>query len=300
MVEDAKDQEPEPLRSENRGLTAEDFVLIGVMALGFLGSPLMYALKLEIPAVMHALLLGSSVAALVYRFLGGIATQTSFAIGALKVGGSLAALLGTAIVIYNLFPALKCSPPPPELTLDELFKPNVSGWFAMDKATALPIPVEIASIGKQLPLPSLDALANTPLALRRSEGRFVVAPKRSQDFAFGMLAEDDVRGLGLNVSLSRRMEGFRVTKELKSGVVDYDLDPLPLKLKTGKYDEDFTRYALVDADGKEHPGNIRLRDSEVVQVGTRFFLVAVVEINHHDAEPWARFAVGEIETKIDL
>jgi hypothetical protein len=83
-------------------------------------------------------------------------------------------------------------------------------------------------------------------------------------------------------------------------VLDYDLDPLPLKLKTGRYDEDFTRYALVDADRKEFSGSIRRRDSEVVQVGSRFFLVAVIETNHQSADPWARFAVGEIQTKVNL
>ena len=292
MAENAEGQAPNSPTTEKRGLSAEDMVLVAVMALGLLGSPVMYAAGINIPAVMHALLLGSAVAALVYRFLGGIAAQTSFAIGALRVGGSLAALLGTAITIYHLFPA-------PVVPLNELFKPNINGWFAMDKASALPIRVEVASLG-QLPLPNSDALANIPLTLRRSEERFVVSAKGRQNFDLGTVTENDVRELGVNVSLSRKSEGFQVTKELKSGVEDYDLDPLPLKLRTGKYDEDFTRYALVDADGKEYPGSIRRRDSEVVQVGNRFFLVAVIEINHQHPEPWAKFAVGEIQAKIAL
>lgn len=57
------------------------------------------ALKLtnpDAPPILIATLAGTGVAALVYRFLGGIAPDTSMTIGALKLGGTLAALIGVA------------------------------------------------------------------------------------------------------------------------------------------------------------------------------------------------------------
>jgi len=74
-------------------LSGEDKAVIFFSLLGFVGSPVLYYLKF--PSVMVALFLSAGVTALLYRFLGGVQGAT-FTVGALKVGGAAAVLIGVA------------------------------------------------------------------------------------------------------------------------------------------------------------------------------------------------------------
>ena len=70
-----------------RRLEAEDWVLLSVIAVGVLTSVLVPIFSLPVPSVIIAFLLGMAIAALVYRFLGGIDATDSFRVGALKLSG---------------------------------------------------------------------------------------------------------------------------------------------------------------------------------------------------------------------
>jgi len=72
----------------------ENTVIAIVVFGAFIGAVLLW--KTNAPPILIATLAGMSVAALVYRFLGGIAPDTSVTIGALKLGGTIAALIGVA------------------------------------------------------------------------------------------------------------------------------------------------------------------------------------------------------------
>jgi hypothetical protein len=74
-------------------LSGEDKVVICFSLLGLIGSVALYFLK--VPSVMISIFLSAGITALVYRFLGGIQNAT-FAVGALKLGGTIAALIGIA------------------------------------------------------------------------------------------------------------------------------------------------------------------------------------------------------------
>ena len=82
-----------------------------------------------------------------------------------------------------------------------------------------------------------------------------------------------------------------------------DLDPVELRLSTGVYSGDYSRYALTDAAGEVlHEGQIYRRQAEVVKIGQRYYLVAVVEVNHSPSEAdeiYAKFAIGEILPAMD-
>lgn len=69
------------------------FAILGVGGAVFL--PLHYN---NIPPIITSFLLATGLAALTYRFLGGI-QGASFAMGSLKLGGTLAALVGIAMLI---------------------------------------------------------------------------------------------------------------------------------------------------------------------------------------------------------
>ena len=61
--------------------------------------PLFYGYD-KIPPITASFLLATGLAALTYRYLGGI-EGASFTVGALKLGGALAALGGVAMIINN-------------------------------------------------------------------------------------------------------------------------------------------------------------------------------------------------------
>jgi hypothetical protein len=74
-------------------LSGEDNVVILFSLLGLIGSVLLFFLKC--PSVMISIFLSAGITALVYRFLGGI-RGVKFGIGALKLSGTLGALVGIA------------------------------------------------------------------------------------------------------------------------------------------------------------------------------------------------------------
>jgi hypothetical protein len=83
-------QTPEPLRN----LLAQVLMAAGLMLFMLLGSLFLY--RMEMPRIVTALFLSAGVTLLVYHFLGGIPIESEFHLGALRVGGSMAVLLGVA------------------------------------------------------------------------------------------------------------------------------------------------------------------------------------------------------------
>jgi hypothetical protein len=79
-------------------LTIDDFIVILFCLIGFFGTVVLYLYKF--PPIIIAFFLATGVAAFVYRFLGGI-TGASLAVGALKLTGTLAALVGLALLINS-------------------------------------------------------------------------------------------------------------------------------------------------------------------------------------------------------
>ena len=78
-------------------MTADDLVVIIFAVLGF-GGTIVFVQWGSVPPIVVSFLLATGVAAFVYRFLGGI-QGASFTLGALKLGGTLAALAGIAFTV---------------------------------------------------------------------------------------------------------------------------------------------------------------------------------------------------------
>jgi hypothetical protein len=276
------------------GLSAEDVVIIAVIGLGFVGSAVAFVVRVDIPPIIVAVFLGSAVSALVYRFLGGIAAETTFKMGAMKVGGTMAALLGCTYFINAQLVTQT-------LNMDELFDPHVTQWFAMEKQTAVPIRVKIRGVRSDIPEPDRNTFANAPLQVLPQAGDFSVFPKGA-DFALGRLGAQELRQAGLYSSVGQKLEPFVVTPRLPpdSGIID--LDPIPFRLATRRYGGDFSRYALVDEQGNErHQGSIYRKQTEIVEVSGRWYVIAVVAVDHEPDEgeqPYAKFAIGEIPLEV--
>jgi hypothetical protein len=88
---------PTPATS-GRSWSMDDIVVAAFAFLG-IGCAVFLQLRFEyVPPIIVSFLLATGLAALTYRFLGGV-EGASFAVGALKLGGALAALVGIAMLI---------------------------------------------------------------------------------------------------------------------------------------------------------------------------------------------------------
>lgn len=270
----------------------EDIVLISVMVMGFLGSVCIYVFSLSVPPIVVAILLGAAISALVYRFLGGIPASTMFGVGALKLGGSLAALIGSAWFINQ------------ELTqqttdLASLFEPNYNQWSAISNKDLNPLPVTVKGLGT-LPAAAGNAFQNIPLALERDDQQLKIT---SAGFTLGYLAREEVMELPWQIDFETGLTHFLVTERLPADSSDINLDPLPFHLSTGVYGGEYSRYQLSDKSGEIiHSGSIYRKQTEIISWQDKNYLVAVVEVNHlpQQGPAYAKFAFGEIKPKLDM
>lgn len=102
---------PSTLSGPTRAWSADDMVVVAFALLGF-GGGVLLPLKFNIPPITTSFLLATGIAALAYRFLGGM-QGASMAVGTLKLGGALAALVGIAMFINSTLVSQVRLPPPP-------------------------------------------------------------------------------------------------------------------------------------------------------------------------------------------
>ena len=252
--------------SSGRGLCPEDVVIIVVVAIGFVGSVIIYVLNLA--SIMVAVFLATGVASLVYRFLGGIQGAT-FNIGPVKLAGTIAALIGCA---YFINMELKC----------DLSK--VTDWFAVDAKDrkGTPVQVELDGVKGSIKKPKPGLLANEPLDIRKV---------------------DDLREISLFDTVMTREDKFCVTGPLPAGTGNVDLKPLPFRLSTKEYGDDWSYYTLADTSGNilYDKGRIKRKGTEIVKLEGKYYLVGVVAVCHTLKECdtiFAKFIVAEIVTDI--
>lgn len=111
--EGANPSSPGP-QPPSRAWSVDDLVVIAFAFLGFGGGvflPLQFGFN-HVPPITTSFLLATGLAALTYRFLGGV-QGASFAVGSLKLGGALAALAGIALLINNSLVKQVQHPAPP-------------------------------------------------------------------------------------------------------------------------------------------------------------------------------------------
>ncbi|HZR64092.1 MAG TPA: hypothetical protein VFA85_03035 [Terriglobales bacterium] len=77
----------------------DELVVVAFAFLGVGGAVVLQVMSKTIAPVIVSYLLATGLAALTYRFLGGIEGTTTFTVGALKLTGALAALVGIAFLV---------------------------------------------------------------------------------------------------------------------------------------------------------------------------------------------------------
>jgi hypothetical protein len=134
-------------------------------------------------------------------------------------------------------------------------------------------------------------------SLGHSDRRFTVFSEAKPDSTLGYINAENLKDIRLFNSI-KNLRGFIVTDRLPPGTRNIDLDPIPFRLSTRTYGNEYSRYILSDkTDSVVHNGCIMRKQAEIVEINGGYYLVAVVEVNHNPVEgekPYAKFAAGEI------
>jgi len=233
----------------NRSLNAEDLVIVIAIVITLLLSPLLAALwflekPILIPPPIISIFLGIAVSALLYRFLGGV-HNASFTVGALKVTGTAAILIGVAYwsngQLEKYLP--QKTPEYPHFDFEKDVSPDASGWYAVDLDTGKPVSINFRGHDQQHPAPAqneLDMLRqNRNLGLKMVDDQLLVYAKDSQHIV-GLLAQQELNTQGYHNSDDIELRPYRV--ETFASVQESDINRnLPFTVATNGFSEDYTR-----------------------------------------------------------
>ncbi|WP_096085058.1 hypothetical protein [Agaribacterium haliotis] len=298
---DAKDH-----TSISERLTAEDIVIIVAIVLTLLMTPLLTALwflekPILIPPPVISVFLGIAVSALLYRFLGGI-DKASFTLGALKVTGSAAILIGLSWWLNGELEKYLPQPSPayPKFNLSSDVNPNAESWYAVDTDTGRPVHLEFKSHQQAHPAPSeaqLNALRKSRhLSLTEQKGSLLVVSKDSQRIV-GQLANEEISKLGYHNGVDIKLKPYRVESFGATQEIDFSVH-LPFTVSTNGFSENYTRFSIKSKlDGRTLLEDaILLRGAKIFKHSDKYYLISVIQLNHapEDVEPYAKFYIAEI------
>ncbi|OFI66803.1 hypothetical protein [Vibrio cholerae] len=297
--------------SQQKGLNGEDVVIIFISGLTLVLSVITGGLwsiesPIIVPPPIIAILLGISVASLVYRFLGGVGEAT-FKMTGIKVTGSAAILFAVAywanMELKPFVPDLSKENTP--LDLSQHVIPKQELWYAVEADTGNPIPLEFPLFGQSHVPPSNEELSQQymlrSLNLENSSNDLInVVSKNGKSLTLGHVSKKDLNGLGFFNDNTLTFIPYRVAKFSASQLVDINAN-LPFVIETTEFSENFTRYQLLDRHDRSaliYEGAIELRNAEIVEVNDRFYLISVIEVNHQTLMgAYAKIYVAEIIVK---
>jgi hypothetical protein len=269
----------------------ENIVILVALVVGFVGSILLYLL--DVQPILVSIFLGTGIASLIYRFLGGT-TGNSMQLGALKLTGTVAVLIGSSYFINQELSKQENQGIPNEIT----FQPNSDNWVVLN-LDGIPIDLNLQETNQVFKKREKSPWNNLPLELQpETDNKYKVLT--SDKFELGVLENSEIKGAGLFSSIEKS-DLFVVTPRLKPFSEQFDLDPIPFKLTTQRYGGDYSRLKLVDSnDSTVWDGSIYRKRFEIINLGGRDYFIGVVEVNHDFNEQdsmYAKFALAEILLK---
>ncbi len=191
---------PATRRSKAR-LSSEDvFLILVFVTCSAAGAFLAYFRENREP-IVPALFLATGIASLVYRFLGGLGEGSGVSADGvasplkIRLTGSIAALLGSALLIWLAMTQFDEPDQPPD------FEPRQEQWLAVDRSgrpqrvrIRLPEAEEPGGATAQEGETRADFLRNARLEIERGEDdELLVTPENSEGFVLGRLEEKEVK-----------------------------------------------------------------------------------------------------------
>lgn len=242
--------------------------------------------KITISSICFA----TSTTSLVYWFLGGI-QEAGFNIGWLKLGGSMAALVGSFLVFNN------------ELRKDFRpdIKPNVETIIAFDKTTAKPLTVEVlqgetkvATIDQG----SIDLWADQKLILTDN------LRIRKDSFYLGSLEYSQLTANNFfsTVEVSQQDAetfSFRGTKEEYSELLNVSVEALEFQEeKVGEYDVARLKFkVIIDDTDYSEINTIKNKQIKIIKVGQEYFLIAGLQAIYSNEGNFFQISIRPLNLK---
>ncbi len=294
-------------------MKSEDKVILGAIIAGIGGGVALFFLKT--PAIMISIFLAMGIAALVYRFLGGIPQDTSLPLKVMKLGGTLGALIGTALIINPILEKQL------SVSFDELFSPSPNRWVAIGVDTSRPVAVAINKVGikREGKYSSGTTIEANPGALQHANLKIVeeddqwrVKPlsESTESFVLGKLDRRGLQNSGLFSGIDPDASACYITPKLgpSAKIAGNDLDRMRSRgfvfdFGTGLFDEGRSGFIISDPLG-QNPGQVK--DSlfpgqgSVFQFGGQYYVIILLGAVHQGPDPfWAQFAFLKINPAIN-
>ena len=294
--------EDEAARAGAEGaMSTEDRIIVGAIVFGF-GAPVVLAVLdaltgLQLPPVYYGMCLGTGIAALVYRFLGGISDVTTV-IGGVKLTGVIGALVGTGLLVNSQWERQT----EPGAEAFAAFDPPAAQWYAVGRSDGQPFVVRLPATGDSIPPLSAEGLARFDLFIDTSRvrgGEAVVVRGEGPGAAVGRLRLRELAKVGAFNAFGPANELFLSERFVQN--TEQDTRLFPFRLRVGRVFVP-TEYALVAPENGRvlASGKLSNKASEVQVVDGRHYLVALVEADHNQGEQsWSRFAVVALQPALD-
>ena len=309
------------------------FVIVAVVIVGCLGAGVALATFIEqAAALVVSVVLACAVASLLYGILGGV-SQAGFNFGPLKMGGSAAVLLGSVFLFnqtlepqlreireYNLEEAVDLALSDAEFDFDRHVDPPAN-WFAIDRATAVPIDVGFTDPQGNEPMQVVRRPFSPNLRLRlepQDESSFLVlGVDADSGDGLGHIQMQQLRNVigSFGEFTPERIYGPRRLHLVAEGILAEDTPrewgssgrclgtSLPMRLRAVRFDQGYADYEVFVCGGSgdaapDHESSLASGDGELVELeiggDTRHFLIAVLAANHLESPFWSSFLVTEM------
>ena len=287
---DASPTTPTPYRGDDRFLIPGILAMFAVAVLGSSG-------VLAMDHIVTATFLASGVAMLVFRFLGGINADTSFGVGAFRVGGSLAALVGCAWFFNGELRSTD---------VDTMFEPSYTSWVPINRGTGEMVPLKVN--GEALPFPNegmLSPMESVDLTILEG-GK--VAPSVSRDQPLGAIDSTDLKSVKLTIQ-RKDIYDFTTSRYMHAQSGPYEIPGFPFKIHVGAFDHDESMITIFNEQGTEvFNSAIYRRDYKLFDNDGSVYLVGINQLDHDGyrnakgdtVRPYVRLSMGNLSKSVDL
>lgn len=291
-------------------LSPEDKIIIWIISLGIFIGLFLYiggnvSSAIQPSPILVAVFIAIGFSAAIYRFLGGL-EGSGMRVGPARLAGTAAAFLA---ITWFLNQSLEKQWVQGDTSWPDLqalsFSPN--NFIPVDKSSGQPVRLELFlqdSLVKVVESQSVN-FANRNLMLEKVE-------EASSDFVFNIKEKNNAQLLGgINASELSKNKLFRSFGDQDNILfTSENLPPnkrnvsiakeLPFLISTGEYNQNLTRFTIVDRETKApiYESHIRLRGGKIFEIKGEIYLILVTQVRHtverKKDQPYAKFGVIEL------
>ena len=224
--------------------------------------------------------------ACLYRFLGGV-EGSRLAVASFKAGGSAAVFGATLWFVTDQLEKH-----------DPLIEPATSEWFAMDRATGVPVEV---TIGQNRVSPGTELLSDVEWRVESHDEVFRVV---AGDAVLARLDPASLGAIGLfNEAGMAEQRVIKFTDRLEEGRTANLDPPYPFVIEAASLGDDYNDYIVLDREtgAEANTGTLRTETFDIFTYRDGIYVIFVPEAVHDDPDraPWAEFGFAELKLSVE-